>query len=123
MLAVLPQIPAARSIFGATIRPLNLTEQALFSHQRSKAGQAWRLVLDRMGEFRRPRRILPWVGAKSADRDLPMPSLRQYLLMRVPMRRRAEQAVDETDLVDEEKPEPHAHDACHPADVAVPGRK
>ena len=52
--------------------------QGLFSHQRSEAGQAWRLVLDRMGEFRRPRRILRWVDAKSADRDLPMPRLRQW---------------------------------------------
>jgi hypothetical protein len=42
---LLPQILATRSIIGAAMRPLNLTEQAEFSHPRSEAGQAWRLVL------------------------------------------------------------------------------
>src|SRR6266542_3641047 len=44
-LALLPQISATRSIIGAAIRPLNLTEQADLSRQRSEAGHAWRLIL------------------------------------------------------------------------------
>jgi len=39
-----PQVSATRSIIGAAIRPLNLTEQADFSLLRSEAGEASRLV-------------------------------------------------------------------------------
>src|SRR5438445_9028711 len=75
--AILSKILATRSIIGAAIRPLNLTEQADFLLRRSGAGQASRLILACMCELRRPRRNLYWVGAKSADRDLPMPRLQQ----------------------------------------------
>jgi len=43
----------------------------------SATGEAWRPSLRESGSFRRPRRILRWVGAKSADRDLLLPRLRQ----------------------------------------------
>jgi hypothetical protein len=36
---------ATRSIIGAIIRPLKLTGQADFPHQRSEAGPAWGLVM------------------------------------------------------------------------------
>ena len=36
---------ATRSIIGAAIRPLKLTEQAMFRSERSETGQAWRLDL------------------------------------------------------------------------------
>src|SRR6185503_10179214 len=64
----LPQIVATRSIVGVALRPLNLTEQADFSHQRSEAGRAWRRghridaaqpkraarALSRVNDLRRP---------------------------------------------------------------------
>ena len=43
----------------------------------SGTGEAWRLNQPETGLFRRPRRNLRWVGAKSADRDLLLPRLRQ----------------------------------------------
>ena len=43
--------------------------------------------------------------------------------MRLPSRGCAEQAVDETDLVNEKEAQRHAHRAGHPADVPVPGGK
>ena len=43
----------------------------------SATGEAWRLNQPETGSFRRPRRNLRWVAAKSADRDLLLPRLRQ----------------------------------------------
>ena len=69
-IALLRQFLAARSIVEVAIRPLkHLTEQA--NSRFSKASEATtsrRFSSDSV--FRRPRRILTWVLAKIADRDL-----------------------------------------------------